>query len=212
MFTGIVEQVGYVSDTHAAGGDLKLTVRPERMWDDLSLGESIAISGVCLTVEGWDTAQFQVTLSQETVAKTADAWRPGALVNLERALRLGDRLGGHLVSGHVDGVGRILKITKAPGAFVVEVRAPEHLSGFLSPKGSVTVDGVSLTVVDVGGPAGTRADFMPNDFSLWLIPHTLQVTSLRHWQVGNQVNVEADQIAKYLGRLLLTVQPEEVKQ
>jgi riboflavin synthase len=202
MFTGLVEQTGQIVAVSDDAGDVRLRIMPETMWPDLKLGESIAISGVCLTVVHYDDSSFEVTLSQETVAKTAAHWRGGGLVNLERAIRLGSRLGGHLVSGHVDGVGIIVAIDKQPGAYTVKLRVPEHLKDFLVPKGSIAVDGVSLTIVDVGGPAGSRSDFADHELSLWLIPHTLEVTSLRQWQIGTLVNVEADQIAKYLARLI----------
>lgn len=203
MFTGIVEQVGRV--THAAehNGTLTLTVTPERMWPDLALGESIACSGTCLTVTGWDDAGFRVDLSRETLAKTAPHWQVGARLNLERAMTASGRFGGHVVSGHVDGTGEILEVRAEPGAYTLRVRAAPHLARYLVPKGSVTVDGVSLTVVDTGGPGGSRADLAPDEFTLWLVPHTLEVTTLGDWRPGTVVNLEADQMAKYVERLLL---------
>ncbi|MFC4639096.1 riboflavin synthase [Deinococcus hohokamensis] len=201
MFTGIIEQTGRV--THAAEheGHLSVTVTPSRMWPDLALGESIAVSGTCLTVTGWDDTSFTVDLSRETLAKTAPHWQDGHPVNLERAMSASARFGGHVVSGHVDGVGEILQVDAQPGAYTMTVRAPADLARYLVPKGSVTVDGVSLTVVDVGGPGG-RADLRPDEFTLWLVPHTLEVTTLHTWGAGTRVNLEADQMAKYLERLL----------
>jgi riboflavin synthase len=203
MFTGIVEQTGQVARALNDQGNLRVTVAPQRMWTDLTLGESIAVNGACLTVVAWDDTSFTVELSQESVAKTAPRWSAASLVNLERAMRADARFGGHIVSGHVDGVGTLLAIDEQPGAFTVKVRAHGPLAKYLVPKGSVTVDGVSLTLVDVGGPAGSRADLNPDEFTLWLVPHTLQVTSLRDWKVGDTVNLEADQLAKYVERLLL---------
>lgn len=113
------------------------------------------------------------------------------------------RFGGHVVSGHVDGVGEVLDVEARPGAYTMTLRAPAALARYLVPKGSVTVDGVSLTVVDVGGPAGSRADLRADEFTLWLVPHTLDVTTLHTWAAGTQVNLEADQMAKYAERLLL---------
>lgn len=202
MFTGIVEQLGHVTRTEEVGGLTRLTVAPERMWTDLSLGESVACSGTCLTVTGWDERSFTAELSQETLAKTAPHWVRGGWLNLERAMTAQARFGGHIVSGHVDGVGEILELEEAPGAYTLRVRAPRALAGFLTPKGSVTADGVSLTLVDVGGPGGTRPGWPAEDFSLWLVPHTLAVTTLGGWRVGSRINLEADQLAKYVGRLL----------
>lgn len=208
MFTGIVEQVGHVARAEHENGYLRVTLEPERMWPDLSPGESVACNGVCLTVTRWDEARFSVELSEETLEKTAARWGAGELVNLERALRANDRLGGHFVSGHVDGVGTVLDVAEAPGAFIVEVEASPGLAKYLVPKGSVTVDGVSLTVVAVGGPAGNAPELAPNQFRLWLVPHTLSVTGLRNWRPGTRVNVEADQLAKYLERLVALRVPE----
>jgi riboflavin synthase len=201
MFTGIVEEVGVVRDAREAGGDLKVTIAARSTLEGLAIGDSVACSGCCLTVVERDDAAFTVELSRETVAKTSPRWHVGGRLNLERATVLGDRLGGHLVSGHVEGTGSVLAIEVQPGAHVVTVRAPRRLARYLIPKGSVTVDGVSLTVVDVGGPGGSRDDLPATDFTLWLIPHTLAVTTLGELAPGDEVNLEADLIAKYLERL-----------
>ncbi|MBB6098231.1 riboflavin synthase [Deinobacterium chartae] len=208
MFTGIVEQIGRVLRVRENSGNLEISVAPERMWTDLTLGESIAVSGACLTVVGWDEHSFQVELSRETVAKTAPRWSEGQLVNLERAMLAGGRFGGHVVSGHVDGVGEILELRAQPGAYVLTVSAPRELARYLVPKGSVTVDGVSLTVVDVGGPGGSRDDLAAHEFTLWLVPHTLEITAARDWTVGARVNLEADVLAKYLERAALLREAE----
>jgi riboflavin synthase len=204
MFTGIVEEIGLVRSVRDTGGDLRVTIAADTVRDDVRIGDSIAVSGCCLTVVADRDGAFDVELSKETVAKTAPRWRPGARVNLERATRLGHRLGGHLVSGHVEGTGVVSAILDQPGAHVITVRAPDVLARYLIPKGSITVDGVSLTVVDVGGPAGSRHDLATTDFTLWLIPHTLAVTTLGELRVGDRVNLEADLIAKYLERLVAT--------
>ena len=141
-------------------------------------------------------------LSKESVARTAPRWTPGSRVNLERALRSDGRFGGHVVSGHVEGAGEVLTKRSEPGAFVLSVRAPERLARYLIPKGSVTVDGVSLTVVDVGGPAGSDGALAANEFTLWLIPHTLEVTTLGELEPGSLVNLEADVLARHVERLL----------
>lgn len=202
MFTGIVEQVGRVAHTAPQGGNLTVSIEPARMWSDLALGESIACSGTCLTVTGWDERAFTVDLSRETLAKTAPHWQAGRDLNLERAMTAQARFGGHIVSGHVDGMGEILSVDAQPGAYTMRVRAPRSMAKFLTPKGSITVDGVSLTLVDVGGPAGSRPEWPAEEFTLWLVPHTLEVTTLKHWAAGTRVNLEADQIAKYVERLL----------
>ncbi len=202
MFSGIVEEMGRVSAAELRGGDLRVRVAAERSLEGVAIGDSIAVSGCCLTVVAFDTEGFEVELSQETVAKTAPRWTPGARVNLERALRVDGRLGGHIVTGHVGGTGVVEAIDARPGAFVVRVRAPVDFGRYLIPKGSVTVDGVSLTVVDVGGPAGNRTDLGASTFTLWLIPHTLDVTTLGDLRPGDHVNLEADVLAKHVERLL----------
>lgn len=202
MFTGIIEQLGKITQAETKDGNLSLSIAPQTLWDDLELGESIACNGTCLTVTSWNQTEFMVDLSRETLEKTATNWQEGQEINLERAMSAGSRFGGHVVSGHVDGVGEILSIQEEPGAYTMHVCAPRELAQYLVPKGSITVDGVSLTVVDVGGPAGSRKDLQVNEFTLWLVPHTLEVTTLKHWQAGTKVNLEADQMAKYVERLL----------
>lgn len=202
MFTGIVEQTGRVAAAYNEGGYLNVTLTPDRPWPDLALGESVACNGACLTVTGWDELSFRVQLSQETLAKTAPRWAVGETVNLERSLRVGDRLGGHVVSGHVDGVGAVLRVAETPGAFVADLAAPPELARYLVPKGSVAVDGVSLTVVAVGGRAGNAPELREHEFRLLLVPHTLAVTSLGGWRAGTRVNLEADGLAKHLERLV----------
>jgi riboflavin synthase len=203
MFTGIVEEVGRVVRAEPVGGNLRLTVAAAKVLEDLAVGDSIAVSGCCLTAVEIDRESFTVELSQESVAKTAPRWRVWGKVNLERAMSAQGRFGGHIVSGHVEGVGEVLGVRAEPGAHVVRLRAPTHIARYLIPKGSITVDGVSLTVVEVGGPGGTRADWPSEVFSLWIIPHTLLVTTLGELGPGAKVNLEADLIAKYLERLAL---------
>lgn len=202
MFTGIITQVGRVAHSEQKNGGVSLRIAPAELWPDLELGESIACNGTCLTVTGWDDRTFGVDLSQETLAKTAPHWNAGDPLNLERAMRASDRFGGHVVSGHVDGVGEIVSVSPEDGAYVMVVRAPDVLAPYLMPKGSITVDGVSLTIVDSGGPAGSLPELAENEFTLWLVPHTLEVTTLHTWAPGRPVNLEADQMAKYLDRLL----------
>lgn len=207
MFSGIVEEMGRIERVEevpataaAAGGLVRVTISASEVLAGSQLGDSIAVSGCCLTVVTLNPDSFEVELSTETLAKTAPRWTPGAAVNLERALRVSDRLGGHLVSGHVDGLGEVLELVVNPGAYVLRVRAPAAVAGHLVPKGSVTVDGVSLTLVDVGGPGGSRAEWPATDFSLWLVPHTLAVTTLGELKAGSVVNLESDVLAKYVER------------
>ena len=206
MFTGIVEEVGRVvwaRETGGAhGGDVRVRIGADRVMGDLAVGSSIAVSGCCLTVVVHDGAGFEVELSKETIAKTAPRWSAGATANLERAMRADDRFGGHVVTGHVGGTGEVLAIDVLPGAHIVTVGAPDAFARYLVPKGSVTVDGVSMTVVDVGGPAGSRDDLDAATFTLWLIPHTLAVTTLGELRVGDRVNLEPDALARHVERLL----------
>jgi len=201
MFTGIVEGIGHVEDAFEAGGNLRLRVGAGHLTEGLLLGDSVAANGCCLTVVAVDGEAFEVELSRETLTKTAPRWRRGAALNLERAAVLGGRLGGHIVSGHVDGVGEVVAREDAPGAYLLRVRAPRRLAPHLVPKGSIAVDGVSLTLVDVGGPAGTRPDWPAADFTLVLVPHTLGATTLGSLDVGAQVNLESDVVAKYVERM-----------
>lgn len=202
MFSGIVEEVGSVLRV-VEGADVRLAIGASAVLEGTKVGDSISVSGCCLTVVALGADGFDVELSRETLAKTAPRWRAGDRVNLERALSVAARLGGHIVSGHVDGVGEVLDLSPEPGAYVLRVAAPAALAPNLVPKGSVTVDGVSLTLVDVGGPGGTRPDWPAHHFSLWLIPHTLAVTTLGELEPGSRVNVESDLLAKYVERLQL---------
>jgi len=207
MFTGIVEEVGRVSAESRTGGNVRLAIAASPAFiGGLALGDSVSLSGCCLTVVASapddHPATFDVELTSETVAKTAPRWRTGERVNLERALLAGGRLGGHLVAGHVDGVGQVLKVVEEPGRHEVFIRAPRKLAGYLVTKGSVTVDGVSLTLVEVGGPAGTSSELASTDFSVALIPHTLAVTTLDELRAGSKVNLEGDILAKHVERLL----------
>lgn len=201
MFTGIIEQVGSVIAAQPQNGNLTLRIRPKQMWPDLQLGESIACNGACLTVTAWDDSSFEADLSQETLDKTAANWQINDQLNLERAMTAATRFGGHMVSGHVDDKGQILEVKPDEGAYIVRVAAPEWMAKYLVPKGSITVDGISLTIVQSGGPAGNSSELAAHEFTLWLVPHTLEVTTLGQWQAEREVNLEADQVAKYLERL-----------
>jgi riboflavin synthase len=194
LFTGIIQDVGTVTALQPRGGDLWLRVAPSTL--DLSrtqLGDSIAVNGVCLTVTALAPGGFEADVSRETLALTTlGNWRIGQRVNLEPALRVGDALGGHWVSGHVDGVAEVLTRGSDARSERLRLRAPASLAPFLARKGSVTLDGVSLTV------NAADADVVEVN----LVPHTLGVTTLAGWQPGTRVNLEVDVIARYAERLL----------
>lgn len=193
MFSGIIADVGRIANSADREGGLRLTIDTNTLGlDDVQLGDSIAVNGVCLTVIALDGYAFTVDVSRETLDCTVGLDAIGAAVNLEKALRLSDRLGGHLVSGHVDGVGDVLAFDDLGESWKLAIRAPQALTKFIAPKGSITVNGVSLTVNHVDGDA----------FALNLIPHTLQMTNLKDLAAGAQVNLEVDLIARYVERML----------
>jgi riboflavin synthase len=193
MFTGIVEELGTVAGVEDQGDAIRLTVHAEHVLRDVGLGDSISVNGCCLTVAERDGDTWTADVMQETLDKTSLAGvRPGDRVNLERAVTPTTRLGGHIVQGHVDGVGTIAARTPSEHWEVVDVSMPPGLSRYLVDKGSITVDGVSLTVVEA------RAD----GFSVSLIPETLARTTLGSRQVGDRVNLEVDVLAKHVEKLL----------
>lgn len=194
MFTGIIEGVGRLAASEIRGGDARLIVDVGSLpFGDVRLGESIAVNGVCLTVVEFDAASFQADASNETLSLTTlGALKSGALVNLERAMRPTDRLGGHLVSGHVDGVGSVLSIHEDARAQRWRFAAPAPLLRYIAKKGSICVDGVSLTVNEVDGEG----------FEVALIPHTVAHTAFAQAGVGDAVNLEIDLVARYVERLL----------
>ena len=195
MFSGIVAAVGRIKQVTPREAGVRLTVDAGRLdISEVALGDSIAHNGVCLTVVGKEGNTFMVDVSPETLRCTVGLGEPGE-VNLEKALRLCDVIGGHLVSGHVDGVGEVLRFDPVGDNRLLEIRAPQGLGKFIAQKGSVTVDGTSLTTNTVNG----------TDFTINLIPHTLENTTLKRLQPGSQVNLEVDLIARYCERLL---QPE----
>ena len=192
MFSGIVAAVGRIAHLQALEKGLRLTVEaPGLDLSDVALGDSIAHGGVCLTVIEKAGAAYKVDVSRETLDCTVGLDAPGE-VNLEKALRLADRLGGHLVTGHVDGVGEVLKFERIGESHELVIRAPKPLAKYVARKGSITVSGVSLTV--------NRVD--KTDFSINLIPHTVAVTTLKHLQAGSKVNLEIDLVARYIERML----------
>ena len=196
MFTGIITDIGTVRSVEQ-GGDLRLTIGTAYDLATVDLGASIACSGVCLTVVDKGADWFAVDISHETVSRTASAlWVEGARLNLERALRMGDELGGHLVTGHVDGTGKVVDICPDGGSTRIDVQVARDLGRFIATKGSVTLDGVSLTVNQV-----TDADDDTTHFAINLIPHSADHTTLGAVAAGQSLNVEIDVLARYLKRL-----------
>jgi riboflavin synthase len=195
MFTGIIEAVGKLVAKQPHGGDLRLRIATGKLdLSDVKLGDSIAVSGVCLTAVALPGDGFWADASRETLERTVLGDLPlGAPVNLERALTPSTRLGGHLVSGHVDGIGSVTDYREDARSWRLRIQAPGSLARYIAEKGSICVDGVSLTVNAVEGAL----------FDLNIVPHTLQETTLVHYQVGRRVNLEVDLIARYLERLLL---------
>lgn len=194
MFTGIVTDVGRILETRVAG-DLRARIGTRYEVKGIDIGASIACDGVCLTVVALGTEPqnwFDVEISAETVSKTnLGGWVPGKRVNLERALKVGDELGGHIVSGHVDGLAKVVGVRPEGGSVRVTFRAPEALARFIAPKGSVALNGTSLTVNEVAGA----------EFGVNLIPHTQEVTTWGEVKVGDAVNLEVDTMARYVARL-----------
>lgn len=196
MFTGIITDVGTVRSAEQRG-DLRLVVESEYDMGGVDLGASIACSGACLTVVDKGDGWFAVDLSAETVSRTAPGlWQEGSRLNLERALRLGDELGGHLVTGHVDGLAEVIGLCPEGDSLRVGLSVPGALGPMLAPKGSVTLDGVSLTVNDVTDE-GDRTHFSVN-----VIPHTAHHTTFGSLAVGGRLNVEIDVLARYLQRMV----------
>ncbi|MFK8067785.1 MAG: riboflavin synthase [Gammaproteobacteria bacterium] len=195
MFTGIIQSVGNIAAIKSSKMDSRLKVNVGTMsFNDVEMGESISINGACMTVVAFDKKSFSVDVSRESLALTTlGGLKAGSAVNLERAMQLSDRLGGHLVSGHIDGLGEITQRAKEGKSTRFSIRVPKDLAKYIAHKGSVCVDGVSLTVNKVNG----------NEFSLQIIPHTLQETIFSEYIVGSKVNIEVDLIARYLERLIM---------
>jgi riboflavin synthase len=193
MFTGLVEETGRVERIEPGEGGRRMWIAARRTLEDLHAGDSVSASGCCLTVVAIEGGRFAVEVVPETLARTTlGAWREGDAVNLERALRLDRRLGGHLVQGHVDGVGEVRAVHDEGEGRRVALAIPDALARFVAEKGSLAVDGISLTVAAC---EGTRCEIA-------LIPHTLEATTARSWVSGRRVNLEVDLIARYLARLL----------
>jgi riboflavin synthase len=193
MFTGLIETVGTVRKVQNVAESTRLGIEADRAGFTCAVGDSVAVDGTCLTVERFSGKMLFFTAVNETLARTTLARvREGRRVNLERALRLADRLGGHIVLGHVDGIGRIVRDETVGNSIVRSIRVPESLAMYLAMKGSVAIDGVSLTIADVA----------ESTFSVSLIPHTAAETTIGSRKVGDEVNIECDVLARYIHRLL----------
>jgi len=192
MFTGLIEATGSLANLERRGKLCRLRINSVLAQASLKLGESIAVNGVCLTLTGWDRNSFSADVSSETLeVTTLGRLKPGAQLNLERALRLCDRLGGHIVSGHVDAVGQLGSRVSEGEAQRLEFSLPAAISKYVASKGSICIDGISLTVNQVS----------QESFSVMIIPHTLETTTLRNMRAGESVNLESDILARYVERL-----------
>lgn len=198
MFTGIITDIGHVRAVdRAEGADLRVRITTGLDLSGVAIGASIACSGVCLTITAKGDDHFDVDVSAETLARTAPGlWREGAALNLERSLRVGDELGGHIVTGHVDGIGTVLAAEPVAGSTHLVIEAPAALAPLIAPKGSIAVDGVSLTVNSVEDEADGRCRLHLN-----IIPHTAHWTTLGRTEPGRAVNLEVDVLARYLARM-----------
>ncbi|GLQ33445.1 riboflavin synthase [Litoribrevibacter albus] len=194
MFTGIVEALGQLKNKVVKGGDVAITIAVNSLdMSDVKLGDSIAVNGVCLTVVAFNSSEFTADVSLESLSLTGlDQLAPGAAVNLEKAMLPTSRFGGHIVSGHVDGQGEIVQLEPSARSVRIVVRPDSELARYIAKKGSITLDGCSLTVNDLIG----------DDFVLNVIPHTQQETIIKNYKVGDRVNLEVDVVARYLERLL----------
>lgn len=200
MFTGIIQSEGEISKIEPRDGDWKVTIKTGKLdMSDVQIGDSIAANGICLTAIEFSDSYYVADVSGETLTvSNADEWQVGTPVNLEKALTLQDRLGGHLVSGHVDGVGIIKSISQDARSWRYEVEAPLEICKYIAAKGSIGINGVSLTVNNVDGCV----------FGVNIVPHTLQETTIKHLVEGSRVNLEVDLLARYLERMMTAPQPE----
>ncbi|MEE9351987.1 MAG: riboflavin synthase [Thiotrichaceae bacterium] len=195
MFTGIIEAIGTIQNMQPKGGDMRLTIHTGKLdMSDVALGDSIAVNGVCLTAIEYNNHSFTADVSNETLSLTSlGQLSLGSEANLEKALTLQTRLGGHMVSGHVDGLGEVVKLYDDGRSVRFHIKAPDELAKYIADKGSICVDGVSLTVNKIDGSV----------FELNIVPHTIEETIIKHYSTGTKMNLEVDVIARYLERLLM---------
>ncbi|OEH85712.1 riboflavin synthase subunit alpha [Desulfuribacillus stibiiarsenatis] len=203
MFTGIIEEIGYIqSIQNAQGLGRRVTIQAKEILRDVNLGDSIAVNGICLTVTQYNQQQFSVDVMPETMEHTnLGLLKANSPVNLERAMQAGGRFGGHIVSGHVDGVATLAERKTLANAIILTFQTLENMLRYMIPKGSITIDGISLTIIEV----------THQSFSVSIIPHTKDITTLGKKKVGDIVNIECDMIAKYVERLVSFKEPKESK-
>ena len=201
MFTGIIEAEGHVKKIELREGDWKITFHTGKLdMSDVQIGDSIAANGICLTVIEFNDHSYVADMSGETLkVTTAGSWKEGTPVNLEKALRLQDRLGGHLVSGHVDGVGVVKSIAQDARSWRYKIEAPMAICKYIAEKGSICINGISLTVNEVEACV----------FGINIVPHTIQETTIKHFKAGTQVNLEVDLLARYLERMMSAPQDKQ---
>ncbi|OEF99556.1 riboflavin synthase subunit alpha [Vulcanibacillus modesticaldus] len=196
MFTGLIEEVGKINKIDRSGNSMVLTIEAKDILADVSLGDSIAVNGICLTVTSYNDNFFTVDVMPETMNKSSlSEAKIGTVVNLERAMTPNKRFGGHFVAGHVDGVATLLEKIKLENAILLSFRIDQSLAKYLVPKGSIAIDGISLTIVDVS----------LEQFSVSIIPHTLQATNLGRKRIGDLVNIEVDMIGKYVEKAVMNL-------
>ena len=203
MFTGIISAIGDIANLEQRGGDVRLTIRTGKLGlADVQLGDSIDCNGACLTAVELTGEGFIADVSVETLnLTTIGTWKTGARINLEKAMQAADRFGGHIVSGHVDGIGEVVSLHEDARSWRFRLRAPRELAKYIAHKGSITLDGTSLTINKVEG----------SEFELNIVPHTMTHTVMGDYQVGTKVNLEVDLVARYLERLLLGDKAAESK-
>ncbi|AUN05174.1 riboflavin synthase [Clostridium botulinum] len=202
MFTGIVEEVGRILKIEEGKDFLHITIEGSKVLNPLNIGESVAVNGVCLTVTSFNSNSFTADVMTETLNKSSlGTLSKGSLVNLERAVTLNKPLGGHIVSGHIDGTGEIINMKKEGIATLLEIKAKENLLKYMIPKGSVALDGVSLTLVDIKGKS----------FTVSLIPHTIEETILVNKNIGDIINIECDVLGKYIYKFMYLKKEEALK-
>lgn len=202
MFTGIIEEIGLLNSTQVNSQGGKLTVAASSITSDVKLGDSIAVNGVCLTVIEFDSKSLTFDVSRETLDRTTlGSLRIGTKVNLERALRPSDRMGGHIVQGHVDSTGQFLTRQMVGDSFIMRFSYPKEIAHYICQKGSIAIEGISLTVANLGS----------NFFEVAVVPHTLKMTTLNFLSSGDKVNLEVDIIAKYVERMLTTEKAPKVE-
>jgi riboflavin synthase len=203
MFTGLIEEIGKIKRITKGSRSYQYSIEAKLILDDLKIGNSVSTDGACLTVVEKNASGFIVDIMEETVKRTNfSQLKIGDSINLERALKLSDRLGGHLVSGHIDGIGKITKIQKVDIANLIHIEAPQEILNQLIQKGSVAIDGISLTVIEVSD----------RDFQIGIIPHTAKETTLLNKEIGDLVNVETDLMGKYIQRFLRQESTEKTTQ